>query len=161
MPLALTIDEGRRYGQITVIRELPRINKTSRCFECRCDCGAIKSFQLNNLLSGNTLSCGCQRTIAGSANPKFRHGLANHPLYRIWSGMIDRCSREKNKSYHRYGGRGITVCDEWRKDAASFIDWALSHGWQPHLQIDRENNDGNYEPGNCRFVTQKVNRNNR
>jgi hypothetical protein len=71
--------------------------------------------------------------------------------------MIERCIRPATNSFSRYGGRGISICDEWRNDFVSFYSWAISHGWSDGLQIDRINNDGNYEPSNCRFVTNKEN----
>lgn len=75
-----------------------------------------------------------------------------------WVGMVARCADKKNRNY---GGRGISVCDEWRNSFDAFAQWAVSSGFSPELQIDRINNDGNYEPGNCRWVTKKVNMNNR
>lgn len=102
-------------------------------------------------------SCGCRKG-------RFVHGFSSaserHPLYWVWKGMVERCTKPENKNYKRYGGRGIKVCDEWL-DAQTFIQWGLSHGWQSGLQIDRTNNDGGYEPANCRFVTAAVNVRNR
>ena len=90
---------------------------------------------------------------------KVKAKRSRHPLYGVWSSMRDRCSNPNNKSYHRYGGRGITVSDEWYR-VEPFIEWALKAGWKPGLQLDRTNNDGNYQPNNCRFVTRKENANN-
>lgn len=87
--------------------------------------------------------------------------VLNDNLLLRYKHMIERCDNPNNKSYSRYGGRGITVCDEWRKSYHSFEDWALSHGYKKELAIDRINNDGNYEPDNCRFVTPKENNQNR
>lgn len=84
----------------------------------------------------------------------------HHPLYAVWSNLIQRCTNPKHPQYHNYGGRGIKVCDQWR-DATEFLVWAGSAGWEPGLQIDRIDNDGDYEPGNCRFVTPSVNASNR
>ena len=81
------------------------------------------------------------------------------PLYNKWYKMIDRCYNEKYHSYHRYGGRGITVCDEWRNSFRAFVDWAINHPtFEPGLEIDRRNNNGNYCLENNRFVTQKENK---
>lgn len=92
------------------------------------------------------------------ANNK-RHGLTGTPLYFVWAKLFQRCYNKKNKYYKLYGGRGITVCDEW-KDFSVFNQWAINNGYKPGLTIDREDNDGIYEPGNCRWVTQKVQCNN-
>ncbi len=93
------------------------------------------------------------------------HGYARqddqHPLYRVWGGMIGRCENPKAGGYERYGGRGIKVCGEWRNSSLGFITWALANGWKKGLHIDRIDNDGNYSPENCRFVTAAVNSRNK
>ena len=81
------------------------------------------------------------------------HGLRKHPLYNVWCNMRRHCYEAKNSSYKYYGGRGITVCDEWRNSFKSFYDWAVTHGYGPELIFDRENVNDNYYPGNCRFIT--------
>ena len=83
-----------------------------------------------------------------------KHGMSNTRIYQIWADMKDRCFNENNKFYKRYGGRGITVCDEWSHDFQTFYDWAISNGYSDNLTIDRKDNDGNYEPSNCRWSTQ-------
>jgi hypothetical protein len=80
------------------------------------------------------------------------HGYWNHSLYQVWCDMKQRCYNKKIKSYENYGGRGITVCNEWKNSAKAFIEWALPL-WREDLLIDRIDNDGNYEPSNCRFIT--------
>lgn len=82
---------------------------------------------------------------------------ASTPLYRMWGRIKERCLNPNKDSYHRYGGRGIRVCEEWMNSFLTFSEWATENGYQEGLQIDRINNDGNYEPGNCRFVTGEVN----
>ena len=82
--------------------------------------------------------------------------MFNTKIYHVWHNMKDRCSNKNHSSYHSYGGRGITVCNEWQ-DYHSFLIWATNNGWEDGLQIDREENNGNYEPSNCRFVTQAIN----
>ena len=84
-----------------------------------------------------------------------RHGLSRYPLYGVWSGMRARCYNENNPRYKHYGGRGITICDEWCDSPILFVDWALNNGYKKGLSVDRENNNGNYNPDNCRFITQK------
>lgn len=90
-----------------------------------------------------------------------RHGLSKHPLYRVWVGMRVRCYDPKHCMYHRYGGRGITVCDEWLESFKAFYDFAIAHGWRKGLETDRIDNNGNYEPQNVRFVTTLENHQNK
>lgn len=96
-----------------------------------------------------------------------RAGMADHlktprgALGRVRRDMIARCQEKDRVGYENYGGRGITVCEEWLKDVEAFIAYALANGWAPGLEIDRKNNDGNYEPGNVRFVTRSVNQRNK
>ena len=92
-------------------------------------------------------SCGCN---------KIKHGEIHTKLYRVWSNMKNRCSNSKHPAYKNYGGRGITICNEWL-EFIPFRDWALSNGYQESLEIDRIDNNGNYEPSNCRFITAKEN----
>lgn len=89
------------------------------------------------------------------------HGLSKHPLYLTWRNIIKRCHWDKYKFKHRYADRGIIVCDLWRYNFVNFYNWAIENNWQKGLQIDRINNDGNYEPNNCRFVTSATNNRNR
>lgn len=91
----------------------------------------------------------------------YKHGLSNTKLHRVWWGMIERCYKKHHKSFLEYGGRGVSVCDEWRSDFKNFYDWAIENGYKDGLTIDRINNNGNYEPTNCRWVTQSENARNR
>lgn len=88
---------------------------------------------------------------------KQQHGLRYHPLYLVWCAMKQRCSNPNRKDFKRYGGRGVKVCNLWQKDPKSFIEWCLANGYKKGLQLDRIDNDGNYEPCNCRFVTNATN----
>ena len=94
--------------------------------------------------------------------PAYKHGacMQNPRLYSVWSTMMHRCYDKAREKYKDYGGRGITVCEEWHSPN-NFIEWAESHGWEDGLQLDREDNNGNYTPLNCRFVTPKNNSRNR
>ncbi len=85
-----------------------------------------------------------------------KHNLCSHPLYSIANAMHQRCYNKKRKGYKNYGGRGIKVCDEWLNDKEAFINWSLDNGWEKGLTIDRIDNDGDYEPDNCRFVTRQA-----
>jgi hypothetical protein len=131
---------------------------------CICDCGNVVWVPPNQLKSGNTASCGClgrEKAHAASQAACTTHGLTKHPLYRIWAKMLSRCRNPNEKRYMRYGGRGISVCELWTSDFQSFYDWAVSHGYSDGLQIDREDNDGDYTPENCRWITQIENSKNR
>ncbi|RKZ94767.1 MAG: hypothetical protein DRQ46_09415 [Gammaproteobacteria bacterium] len=142
------------YGRLTVLQDVGRKNNRV-LWECRCSCGNIVTVNSNTLRRGNTQSCGCLNKEALT-----KHGLSQHPLYKVWQKMIDRCENQKAKDYSGYGGRGITVCERWHSIIV-FHAWCTANGWKPGLQIDREENDGNYTPENCRFVTRTVNVNNR
>lgn len=150
---------GIKYGLLTIIGDAGR-SKKFRMVDAVCDCGKNGTYALLRLKSGNTKSCGCQKTKAMLAAVKAitTHGLTNHQLYHIWSGIKDRCSDLKNKNY---GSRGITVCEEWATDFLAFYNWAIANGWNETLEIDRKDVNGNYSPNNCRFVTPKINSRNK
>lgn len=121
-----------------------------------CKCGNIWAARLYDILRGHS----CTRCSRARANLARRHHPYHKAIQHVWWLMRSRCNDPKDKDYGRYGGRGIRVCDEWREFPA-FFEWALANGYEPGLQIDREDNDGNYEPGNCRFVTRRVQGSNR
>lgn len=93
-------------------------------------------------------------------NKRKKHGYSHHPLYIIWKSMKKRCLNENDKDYKDYGGRGVSICDEWKNSAKAFIEWALPL-WKKGLYLDRQDNDGNYCPENCHFVTPKESAHNR
>lgn len=122
---------------------------------CLCDCGNMTSPNLADIKSGKTVSCGCYRNkISGERLET--HGLTSNPLYNVWHDMVIRCTNPNHGSYHNYGGRGITICPEWLGSPAQFIEDMLPT-YSKGLDIDREDNDGNYCKENCRWVTRKVN----
>ena len=149
---------GKRFGRLRVV-EFSHIKNRASYWKCICDCGNEKIIYRGALTSGDTISCGCFHK-EHNAEYGFKHGKTNTKLYSVWSGMIQRCTNCKASNYKRYGGRGIRVYDEWRENFISFHDWAMENGYEEGLSLDRINNEGNYEPSNCRWVTIKQQQNN-
>lgn len=150
---------GQVFERLTVVEHVGFDKKHSALWSCQCSCGKSCIISSDNLRSGNTKSCGCIRNERiGTLNKS--HGLSQHPLHRTWSHIKDRCNNPNDKKYDSYGGRGIKMCDEWN-DFQRFYDWSMENGWEQGLTIDRINVNGNYEPDNCRWVTMKVQQNNR
>ena len=126
-------------------------------------CGTNFKADTYDIKSGNTKSCGCYQKRRASESTK-THGLGHNRLYTIWGSIRGRTLNPKHKEYPNYGGRGITIYDEWKDDFMSFYAWAILNGYEENkgLSIDRINNDGNYEPNNCRWVSRNIqNRNKR
>ncbi len=156
MPKGIINDlTGFRFGALTVLTFDVSSRGKGRRYYCKCDCGTLKSILGTNLMAGNTVSCGCMRGKA-SKHGDCKDGSETN-IYRLWGHMKERCTNPKKDNYDRYGGRGIKVCDEWMNNFELFKAWALDHGYKRGLQIDRIDSNGNYEPGNCRFVTGKIN----
>ncbi len=151
----LIIKKGDRFGRLTIVKEIAR-NNGRRRFLCRCICGNLREVNLSNMRTGQVKSCGCLKDDV-LMKRNVTHGLSKHPLFIKWCAIKKRCSNKNDSHYKYYGGRGIKICDEWRNDFKAFYDFAMSHGWKKGLQIDRIDNDGNYEPDNCAFVKNKIN----
>lgn len=155
---------GQRFGRLTVIARQGRDNHYQATWLCLCDCGKECVCRGHDLRRGRTKSCGC--LCIDDAKIRFiTHGKRRTRLYEVWYGMKMRCYNPKNSHYHRYGGRGITVCDEWLNDFQAFYNWAMANGYNenaPYGQctIDRIDNNKGYSPDNCRWVDMKVQRQN-
>jgi hypothetical protein len=152
------IKKGLKFNSLTLTGNHSFVDSKSgrrMVVEAECDCGVIKNYPYRFLTSGNTKSCGCVRKRK-LLESKITHHLSKHPLYSVYQDMKRRCYDENCKSYKNYGGRGITICDEWLNNVKSFCDWGIKNGYEKGLEIDREENEGNYSPENCRFITRAV-----
>lgn len=159
------VADGARFGRLVALGEYRKNRHNQYAVRCRCDCGEQCWVTEANLKNGHTQSCGCLSADTAAANvivTSFVHGHARHGSvsreYRSWTAMINRCEDSQNRGWRNYGGRGITVCDRWRK---SFVDFFADMGPRPAgHSIDRIDPDGNYEPRNCRWAdarTQRLN----
>lgn len=150
---------GIKFGKLTAVNPV-KMGKRGMEWLCRCDCGNNHTVAISELVSGNTTSCGCSRR-------KYKY-IEHKRIYHVWRTMIARCYNPNTKAYKNYGGRGIAVCNEWlgEKGYENFYIWAMKNGYDENAErgkctIDRINNNGNYEPSNCRWVDMKVQNNNK
>lgn len=163
---------GKRFGRLVVLDKVSQKGRAT--WLCACDCGEETVVSRTSLFSGKTKSCGClERENRQAVWSKSHNGRAlkcghrsrryNERLYNVWNGIKSRCTNPNVKCYSAYGGRGITVCDEWRNDFTVFQKWAIENGYDENAPfgectIDRIDVNGNYEPANCRWVSMEVQR---
>lgn len=163
MSAVIRYEKGHKFGSITFIEDyefLKTKSGTVRVSTFKCECGNLFNAKMKAVKNGNTKSCGCRfKKMMEDRNTI--HGLSGTRIYKTWKDMKARCYNQNNKDYKNYNGRGISVCEAWRNDFKSFHDWAMSNNYSDNLTIDRIDNDGNYEPSNCRWVDRSTQSQNR
>lgn len=158
---------GQKFGRLTCIKVVGADKRKRALWLCQCSCGMEKIVLGNSLVTGVTKSCGClqKEKAAETGRNKRTHGFGaegkcSSGLYKSWSHMKQRCMNKKCQDYHRYGGRGIKVCEEWL-DFDNFHRWAINNGYEKGRSIERINNDGDYCPSNCKWATAQEQNNNK
>lgn len=154
---------GYVFGRLVVVKCVGNSKDNHKLWLCKCKCGNEVNVASNSLIQGRTKSCGCialEHTI-NIGKKSATHHKRNTRLYTIWSNMKQRCMNKKHTRYKDYGKRNIKICNEWKNDFEAFYNWAINNGYNESLTLDRINNNGNYEPSNCRWTTYKEQRHNR
>ena len=150
---------GKRYGRLLVIGHSHTCSKGIARMSVRCDCGSDRTVRLGDLKSGRTTSCGCLK-LEKHRSRLTTHGNSKSALYAVWCSMKSRCLNPKDGDFVLYGGRGITVCDEWADEFENFNEWAVIAGYERGLSLDRVDNNLGYSPSNCRWASNTTQANN-
>ena len=160
---------GLRFGRLLALNPVGFGADRLVIWQYQCDCGNLYeaeggyvTYQLKKATNPNAPSCGCLNKETSKVT-RFKHGMSKHPLFGVWSQMVERCHNPSNINYHKYGAKGVFVCDAWREDSTEFLNWALSNGWEKGLQLDKDILSYKlglplcYSPTTCQFISPSEN----
>ena len=146
---------GKTFENWTVLEhDIERSVDRKTFYICECKCGTNRSVRADVLRNGRSISCGCLKKEMLRERVT-THGMTKTPLHNVWIALKDRCTNPNNQRFKHYGGKGVKVCEEWKHDFQKFYDFAIENGWKKGLTIDRIDNDGDYTPENCHFITNR------